>query len=456
MKETVLIVEDEPLQRLTLRDMCEEMGYDVLEAEQGEEALYLLEEHPHIAAVMSDLSMPVMDGKEFVQAMRLRFPDVPVAILTISRDLEDVVEVMRLGAQDFIPKPIEQERLKVTLRNMIERRTLHQEITRLRRKEHASVRFKDVIGYHGSLKAVCELGEKMAQSDLPVLIAGETGVGKEEIAQAIHGESRRQGRPFVSINCHAVPDYLAEGLLFGEADHQRLGKCREAQGGTLFINGVEALSLPIQTKLLRLIQEGKMEPAGSKESSAVDLRLIVATNANLKELVAEGGFNENLYFRLASLRIDVPPLRERLDDIEELASHFVRRIAAIEGKAVKAVSLEALKWMQHYRWPGNVREMENLLSGAYFIADHMVISDKELRLLCESDKEEVLEVNSDGMVQLTRADGRLKTLERVQDEAIAYALNYHNQNVTKAAESLHIGRSTLFKRLREKQQSSAA
>lgn len=457
MHDTILIAEDEPLQRLSLREMCEALGYGVAEAENGEEALFMLEHDAHIGVVLTDLSMPVMDGKTLIKTAKARFPDIPVVVLTVSRDLEDVVEVMKLGAQDFLTKPVEKERLRVTLANLLEKRTLRREVTRLQRKERDDGKLSDLIGHDGSLRTVCELGQKIAGSELPLLITGETGTGKEEIARAIHGESRRRGRPFISVNCHAIPDYLAEPMLFGEPAKDkgdktcRIGKCREAQGGTLFLNGIEALSLPIQTRLLRLLQEGKLEAAGSTMSQDVDLRIIAATTADLREQVHQGGFSDDLYYRLAALRIDMPPLRERQGDIEALAVNFMKRIAAMEGKSVKAISHDALQWMQAYHWPGNVREMENLLSGAFFIADDLVISARDLAILSESRQEEAIEISQDGSVCLSYPDGTLKTLERVQDETIAYALNYFNQNVTRAAEALDIGRSTLFKRLRDKQ-----
>lgn len=461
MNATLLIVEDEPLQRLTLKDICIDLGYEVLEAANGEEALFLIEDNQSVDIVLTDLSMPVMDGRDLIKAIRTRHVNIPVAVLTISRDLDDVVEVMRLGAQDFIPKPIEPERLNVTIKNLLEKRILHQEINRLRRRELSTVHVADIIGHDGSLAMVCELCRKMATSELPVLIVGENGVGKEDIAMAIHGESRRQGRPFVIANCHAIPDYLVDSVLFGyngsdvPEKTEHMGKLKEAQGGTIFLSGIEALNPDVQSKLLRMLQEGKIEPAGSTESLTVDVRLIAATHVHLKEMVINGAFNEDLFYRLAALRVDVPPLRERQDDIEPLALNFMKRIAAQEGKTQKALSLDAVKWMQSYHWPGNVREMENLLTGAFYISDGASVTERDIRMLCEQTDRQEVEVSRDGVVQLTRQDGALKTLERVQDEVIAYALNYHNQNVTKAAEALDIGRSTLFKRLKEKDEKVA-
>jgi len=452
MRNTLLIVDDDKLQRVMASRLLHNRGFLVEESESGAKALEMLADtgHTPIDLVLLDMCMPEMDGKQTLVRIRELYPVLPVIIITASGDIEDAVELMRLGASDFITKPINPERLSVSIDNMLKLKTLNQEVSRLRRKEDGRGQFADLIGYNAGLKNCVDIGKKAASSDIPVLITGESGVGKELLARAIHGEGYRGGRSFVAINCGAIPENLVESTLFGHekgsftgAIAKELGKFREAEGGTLFLDEVGELKPDMQTKLLRVLQQKEIQPVGSGKALKVNVRIISATNRNLLEEVNQGRFREDLYYRLNVLPIKMPKLSERREDIPELVKHILARFCATENKQKITVTDKGLKFLCDKEWNGNVRELENLLYRSVVITDKQQLSDNDFIEMSES----AVRNNSAIHISLLNNLGIAKTMQEIENEVIALTLNRCADNVGEVARQLAIGQSTLYKKL---------
>ena len=378
MAETILIVDDDPVQRRLLEGMATRFGYDVICAEGGDVAVAALTapDAARIDCVVLDLVMPDLDGYGVLARMRDAGINVPVIVQTAHGGIDKVVSAMRAGAVDFVVKPVGAERLQVSLRNALSTSALETEFQRLKRSRSGTLTFRDIITRNARMQNVLRIAEKAAASLIPVLIEGESGVGKELIARAIHGSGERRARPFVAVNCGAIPENLVESTLFGHekgaftgATEKHSGKFVEASGGTLFLDEVGELPPAAQVKLLRAIQEGQVDPVGGRKPIKVDVRVISATNRNLIADVTNGRFREDLFYRLHVFPITVPPLRERPEDIPDLVRHFLVRFAAEEGKRIRAVSADALGVLNAHPWPGNVRQLENAVFRAVVLAD---------------------------------------------------------------------------------------
>jgi DNA-binding NtrC family response regulator len=362
MTKTVLITDDDPTQRRLIQAVLEREGFAVVHAESGDQALARLTSGQRIDVVILDLNMPGLSGVETLRAMRGQGMDTPVVVLTASGGVDTVVKAMQAGAQDFFVKPASPERIIVSIRNALQMGVLTAEAGRLKRERANVTAFDDLVGTSAAMALVKRLGERAAKTGIPVLILGESGVGKELIARAVHGASDRAGRPFVAVNCGAISPNLVESLLFGHekgsftgAHEKHLGKFQEANGGTLFLDEIGELPLEMQVKLLRALQEGEIDPVGGKRPVKVDVRILSATNRDLADQVRAGRFREDLYYRLNVFPIEAPSLRERREDIPALADHFIRRFAVETGKRVGAATLETLSLLRAHEWPGNVR-----------------------------------------------------------------------------------------------------
>jgi len=351
MAEVVLIVDDDPVQRRLLEAMIQRFGYRATVVESGDDACKLLvgPEAEHIDAVVLDLVMPDLDGLGVLARMRDANITVPVIVQTAHGGIDNVVSAMRAGAIDFVVKPASAERLQVSLRNALATNALAGELQRLKRKHDGTFSIGDVITHSPAMRTVLRAAEKAAASAIPVLVEGESGVGKELIARSIHGSSERRTKPFIAVNCGALPETLVESILFGHekgaftgATERHSGKFVEADGGTLFLDEIAELPAPAQVKLLRALQDGEVEPVGGRKSVKVDVRIVSATNRDLIADVKAGRFREDLFYRLHVFPISVPPLRTRRDDIPELARHFLTRIAAEEGKRIRSISAHGL------------------------------------------------------------------------------------------------------------------
>jgi DNA-binding NtrC family response regulator len=479
MTARVLIVEDEPAQRRILEEMVKRFGFDALTAETGFRGLEVLSSQAgaSVELIILDLMMPGMDGLEFLERMQAIRGNLPAIVQTSQGSIETVIKAMRAGADDFVVKPVSPERLRISIQNLLKVTALTEEVKRLNKKIKGSLRFDDLVA-GPSMMNVIRLGRRGAASNIPILIEGESGVGKEMIARAIQGESERSGKPFIAVNCGAIPENLVESILFGHekgsftgATNKHLGKFQEADGGTLFLDEVAELPLDIQVKLLRAIQEGEIDPVGSRKPVKVNIRLVSATNRNMIEMVKAGQFREDLYYRLNVYPIMVPPLRERKDDIEALANHFITRLSAEEGRRVHGISRQALDMLRGYAWPGNVRQLENTIFRAIVLceSDQLTVQDfPQIASLVEGYDVEIPAAPvattaakpaatspgqvSDGSalgIPIVTEGGHIRTLEEVEGEMIRMALLRYRGQMSEVARKLGIGRSTLYRKMRD-------
>ena len=484
MAARVLIVEDEPAQRRILEEMVKRFGFDVTTADSGLRALEALRgpQGGTYELVILDLVMPEMDGIEFLEKLQGVRGDLPVIVQTSQGSIETVIKAMRAGADDFVVKPVSPERLKVSIQNLLKVNALTEEVKRLNKKVTGALSFADLIASSPAMANVMRLGKRGAASTIPILIEGESGVGKEMIARAIQGESDRAGRAFVAVNCGAIPENLVESTLFGHekgaftgATAKHMGKFQEADGGTLFLDEVAELPLDMQVKLLRAIQEGEVDPVGSRRPVKVNVRIVSATNRNMIEMVKAGQFREDLYYRLNVFPIMVPPLRDRKDDIPALVNHFITKLAAEEGRKVRGIRPDALAMLMAYAWPGNVRQLENTVFRAIVLCegDQLGIEDFP-QIASLVDGYEIMvpaapvmpvpvppaqqpvrrggtEV-SDGTalgIPVVTDGGHIRKLEDVEADMIKLALHRYRGQMSEVARKLGIGRSTLYRKMRD-------
>lgn len=377
MANTIFIVDDDPTQRRILQQVVGRENYHVILAAGGPEAWAMLQDPKFTPDVMIlDLMMPELDGFALLTKMQEANINIPTIVQTAQGGIDTIVSAMQKGAKDFMVKPASVERILISIKNALETTELHKEISRIRKKTQGVFKFADLIASSPAMDRVKSLGLKGAQSNIPILIEGESGVGKEVIARAIQGSSARSGKPFITVNCGAIPENLVESILFGHekgsftgATHKQSGKFLEADGGTLFLDEVGELPLNVQVKLLRAIQEGEVEPVGAIHPIKVDIRLISATNKDMISAVTKGEFREDLYYRLNVFPIHIPPLRERMEDIADLTQHFITRFAVEEGKNIASISPHAVEMLKEYTWPGNVRQLENTIFRAIILCD---------------------------------------------------------------------------------------
>lgn len=481
MRERILVVDDDPVQRRLVENMVRKFGYEAIVAEGGDQAARILsgDEAAHIDCVILDLVMPDLDGFGLLARLRAENISIPVIVQTAHGGIDNVISAMRAGASDFVVKPASPERLQVSLKNALTQSALAGELQRMKRSRSGTLTFRDIITRSAAMIDVLRQAEKASASAIPVLIEGESGVGKEMIARAIHGSGERRAKPFVAVNCGAIPDNLVESILYGHergaftgATERHIGKFAEADGGTLFLDEVGELPLPAQVKLLRALQEGEIEPVGARKSIPIDVRVISATNRNLIADVKSGRFREDLFYRLHVYPISVPPLRERPDDIADLVRHFLVRFCAEEGKAVKAVSADAMAVLKNARWPGNVRQLENAVFRAVVLAESEEIGPQEFPQIAVRDASEatsaaplvpddsggrlggeqplvVEAAPSFGPDRLALLDGaaHLRPLDELEAEIIRFAIAHYRGQMSEVARRLRIGRSTLYRKL---------
>src|SRR3954454_2166622 len=393
MAASILIADDDAVQRRLVDNILQKCGYETIVVDSGDAAIAALmtADAPAIDAVVLDLVMPGLDGMGVLAKIREAGLTVPVIVQTAHGGIDNVVSAMRAGAQDFVVKPAGIERLQVSLRNALNASALKGELQRIRHSREGRLTFADIITRSENMTGVVHIAQKAAASTIAVLIEGESGVGKELFARAIHGSSERKSKPFVAVNCGAIPDNLVESILFGHekgaftgATDRHTGKFVEASGGTLFLDEVGELPLAAQVKLLRALQEGAVEAVGGRKPVKVDVRIVSATNRKLLDRVKDGQFREDLFYRLHVLPLTIPPLAERPEDIPELVRHFLARFAAEEGKRVTGLSAEALALLSSYRWPGNVRQLENAVFRAVVLADGSEIGVAEFPQIAQA------------------------------------------------------------------------
>lgn len=465
MPYSVLLVEDEVTQRMMTSRLIEtKLGMKVREAANGKEALFLLQKDKaeEIDVVLVDLTMPEMDGFETMEEIHKIRPNLPCIVLTGSENIQDAIASIKMGASDFLTKPAEPGRLHVSIENALKINSLNQEVSRLTRKSTNQSGFSDIIGFDNGLASVIKTARKAANSDIPVLVSGETGTGKEVLARAIHGESKRVGNAFVAVNCAAIPPNLVESTLFGHekgsftgAVDKALGKFREADGGTLFLDEVGELPLETQAKLLRALQQKEIEPVGAANSVKVNVRIISATNRDLAREAANKNFRDDLLFRLNVFPLALPPLRSRKQDIIPLTEYFLEKFSISENTSLKKLAPEAENMLLEHAWPGNVRELENTIFRAVILAEEQdSISAEELEE-CISLTASVMNVGEDGesrpangaFVDLQEKTGELKPMEQLEIEILNKVIERCGGNISKAASVLGIAKSTIYRKL---------
>jgi DNA-binding NtrC family response regulator len=465
--------------------MVRKFGYEAVVAEGGDQAARILngDAAAPIDCVILDLVMPDLDGLGLLGRLRGEGNAVPVIVQTAHGGIDNVISAMRAGATDFVVKPANPERLLVSLKNALTQSALAGELQRMKRSQSGTLTFADIVTRSAAMTAVLRNAEKAATSTIPVLIEGESGVGKEMIARAIHGSGERKSKPFIAVNCGAIPDNLVESILFGHekgaftgATERHLGKFAEADGGTLFLDEIGELPQSAQVKLLRALQQGEIEPVGARKSLSVDVRVISATNRNLLADVKSGRFREDLFYRLHVFPIAVPPLRERPEDIPGLIRHFLVRFCAEEGKTVKAVSGEAVAFLTRLPWPGNVRQLENAVFRAVVLAetdeiglhefpqlagreqassDASLVPDQSERRRSDDDAGMTalyIEATAESAFQPDRLAlldmaSHVRPLEELEGEIIRYAIAHYRGQMSEVARRLRIGRSTLYRKL---------
>ncbi|MFZ2448316.1 MAG: sigma 54-interacting transcriptional regulator [Syntrophobacteraceae bacterium] len=382
--DTILIVDDEKNYLLVLESLLSEEGYQVITAEDARNGLDLLREH-ELNVVITDMKMPRMDGMEFMDRVHLQEPDIPVIMMTAFGSVEKAVAAMRKGAFDYILKPFKNEELKLTIRKAIEHHHLVCQNRQFARELQDRYRFGNIIGKSVQMQRIFQLIEKVAPTKATVLVTGESGTGKELIARAIHYNSPRKDQPFISVNCGALPETLLESELFGHekgsfsgAVSQRKGRFELAHSGTLFLDEISEMSFPLQVKLLRILQEMEFERVGGSQTIKVDVRVVAASNRNLKDEVAASRFRADLFYRLNVVHVFITPLRERVDDIPLLVNHFLTKYAEDNKQDLIAISAGAMKCILDHQWPGNVRELENVIERAIILSDRKELQVKDL------------------------------------------------------------------------------
>ncbi len=451
--EKILIVDDDRFVRMALAEAVKAWSYVPLEAERISEALKILSvEEPGI--VLLDIELPDGSGLDLLKQIKEHAPETIVVMITGSVDVANTVAALRGGAHDFIGKPVKLEELRVTLRNATETRVLRSEVKRAKFERSRATGFEDIIGDSKALQNAIELARRVAASDVPsILLHGETGTGKDIFARAIHSGSVRASAPYLAINCAALPATLIESELFGyekgaftDAKSRKEGLFEQAQGGTIFLDEIGELELSLQAKLLRVLEEGTFRRVGGLKDLPLDVRMIAASNRDLKQLSAEGGFRLDLYFRLSIIQIDIPPLRDRGDDVLLLAKYYIdktnqkRRAGVLEG-----LSPEVAKIFRRYRWTGNVRELRNVIERSSILEDgpQVTVAHLPADMLSES-----LENGStaSGVIRLP-ADGI--PLESVENELARQAMARTGGNLTQAAKLLDISRDQLRYKLKK-------
>jgi DNA-binding NtrC family response regulator len=488
MAATILIADDDAVARRLVENMVQKCGYETIVVEGGDAAIALLAApDAAIDAVVLDLVMPGLDGMGVLAKIREAGLTVPVIVQTAHGGIDNVVSAMRAGAQDFVVKPVGIERLQVSLRNALNTSALKGELQRIRHSREGRLTFADIITRSEAMAGVLRTAQKAASSTIPVLIEGESGVGKELFARAIHGSGERKAKPFVAVNCGAIPDNLVESILFGHekgaftgATERHMGKFVEASGGTLFLDEVGELPLAAQVKLLRALQEGTVEAVGGRKPVKVDVRIVSATNRKLLDHVKNGKFREDLFYRLHVLPLTIPPLRTRREDIPHLLRHFLARFCAEENRSITGISGEAMAHLSQLEWPGNIRQLENAVYRAVVMsdADQLELADFPLAMaqsptIAEGDSQHseplivspafhstvpamvsgneipIAPMSTAGALSMLTSAGEMRPLEEMESEIIRFAISHYRGQMSEVARRLKIGRSTLYRKLDE-------
>jgi DNA-binding NtrC family response regulator len=489
MAATILIADDDSVQRRLVENMVQRCGYETVVVDGGDAAIATLTapDAKAVDAVVLDLVMPGLDGMGVLAKIREAGLNIPVIVQTAHGGIDNVVSAMRAGAHDFVVKPVGVERLQVSLRNALNASALKGELQRIKHSREGKLTFADIVTRSEAMGNVLRTAQKAAGSTIPVLIEGESGVGKELFARAIHGTGERAAKPFVAVNCGAIPDNLVESILFGHekgaftgATERHMGKFVEATGGTLFLDEVSELPLTAQVKLLRALQEGAVEAVGGRKPVKVDVRIISATNRKLLDRVKAGQFREDLFYRLHVLPLTIPPLRMRREDIPHLLRHFLARFCAEENRPITGISGDAMARLSQLDWPGNIRQLENAVYRAVVMSegDQLGLADfpqahaqpsttherqdhpaeplvidpgfhSTVPAMVTGNEIPIAPTPVAGSLAMLTSSGEMRPLEAMESEIIRFAISHYRGQMSEVARRLKIGRSTLYRKLDE-------
>ena len=448
MSARVLIVDDEEIVVRSCLRILADGGYDLEAVQDSQEALHKIEAQRYDVVIL-DIMMPKVDGLEVLKRVKESYPDTDVIMITGLTRIDTAVKAMKLGAFDYLPKPFDPDELKLLVQRALERRRLLQENLNLRMEVSAKYRFEKIIGSSPQMQGVFRLIAKCAPTNSTVMLRGESGTGKELVARAIHYNSLRKDEPFVPVDCNALSESLLESELFGHvkgaftgATANKRGMFEVAHGGTLFLDEIGNIPLSVQAKLLRVIQEREFRAVGDTRTHSADFRLITATNKDLKAMVADGTFREDLYYRINVFPIHIPALRERRDDIPALAYHFLKAFSGDLGKEVSEISDGAMSVLMNYNWPGNVRELENTMQRAMIVTSDKVVRQAHLAHIIEASPQPELDVPRTGEeLKRIKKTAREKSVENIEKQFVLEALKRNAWNVTRSAEDTSMQRA---------------
>jgi len=455
----LLLIDDEPAQRRLVAALAARGGWRSIFANDAETGIALLgtQDGMQLDAILIDHWAAPEEAARLIATLREQRPALPILVLTANGSVAHAVDAMRAGATDFLVKPLAPDRLLAAL-DAAAAGEDHGELRPLTEKISATLAFDEIVGSAPEFRAALAIAAKAARARVPLLIEGESGVGKEVVAEAVHAASPRAKRPMIALNCGAIPANLVESELFGHekgaftgAFERKIGKFQDADGGTLFLDEIGEMPLDAQVKLLRVLQSGEMHPVGARHPRTVDVRVIAATNKRLADEVEAGNFREDLYYRLNVVQVTIPPLRERTGDVPALSRHLLARIAQQPGLRPLGITDDALALLVEYHWPGNVRQLQNALFRAAVLCDGAALTRADFPQIAALGNKRpgpVASVNGGG-VTLFRPDGNLRPLEDIEADVIRLAIGHYRGRMTEVARRLGIGRSTLYRKLGE-------
>ena len=455
----LMLIDDEPAQQRLIIALAARAGWRTLVAENSESAIAMLGTHDGMMldAILIDQAVPGDDTAALISEIRETRPSLALLMLTAINSVSIAVEAMRAGATDFLVKPIAPDRLLAALDAAVGSGNLDGELRPLTEKISSQLGFGDIVGSAPQFRAALAIAAKAARARIPVLIEGESGVGKEVLAEAIHGASPREKKPMITVNCGAIPANLVESELFGHekgaftgAFSRHIGKFQDADGGTLFLDEIGEMPLDAQVKLLRVLETGEVHPIGSRGFREVDVRIVAATNKTLLDEVAAGRFREDLYYRLAVVQVTIPPLRDRSADIPALSRHLLARISRQPAMRGLGITDKALALLGSYSWPGNVRQLQNALFRAAVLCEGDALTEADFpHIAIHAAPPRAIEPASEAGVTLYLADGHMRPLELIEADVIRLAIGHYRGRMTEVARRLGIGRSTLYRKLAE-------
>jgi len=447
--ERIYIVDDEPsIAKLLELWVGKRWGYTAEVFSDGKSFLDRLVDPPNL--VLLDIMLPDISGIDLLKEVKQRFPDLPVIMLSAQESIEVALNTLKLGAADYFSKPIDLPKLEFSIKNSLKLAALSREVENLQESVGTRLHFDNIVSQSGEMQDVYKLVNKVIHVDICVLILGESGTGKELIARAIHYNSNRRSGPFVVVNCASIPHDLLESELFGHekgsftgAIQRRIGKFEQANGGTIFLDEIGELDLSLQSKILRVIQQKQFDRVGGSETLTTDARLIFATHRNLWEEVKEKVFREDLYYRISTFPIMLPPLRQRKSDILLLSDHFLKALGTELGKSNVKFSRKALDLLYNYPWPGNIRELENVIQRGLVLTEGQTLTERELPAFIQSYGSAETDTKQKSIF-LENQD-TIIPFEKIKEQAIQHALKITQGNIAEAAQKLKIGRATLYR-----------